>query len=140
MNIMLMESYDEYEKNKTINKLEEFTKLTFPTDGTDKLFIGCVLILFENIYKTRLSAETLYTIVESAKIKIKSSNYLKFYVERINDNKMVSKYLKNVINDTNFIKYVDLILEYIIERSFDFKAMIDMRYSNKILEYQEKID
>jgi len=38
---------------------------------------------------------------------------------------MVSKYLKKVIDDINFDKHLDLILEYIHERSFDF---IEMNY------------
>lgn len=38
---------EEYAKTKSITKLIEFTKKTFPSDGTDKIFIGCVLIMFD---------------------------------------------------------------------------------------------
>ena len=37
----------EYTKTKSITKLIEFTKKTLPSDGTDKIFIGCVLIMFD---------------------------------------------------------------------------------------------
>lgn len=135
MNIMLMEAYDEYNNQKTIHKLEEFTKLTFPQDGTDKLFIGCVLILFESVYKSRLSAETLYTVVSAAKEPIGKTNLLKFYMDRVNGNRLVSKYLSKVINDNNLEKYTNLILEYITERSFDFSKSIKRNYREKIEDY-----
>lgn len=38
---------EEYQKTKSINELIEFTKKTLPSDGTDKIFIGCVLIMFD---------------------------------------------------------------------------------------------
>lgn len=73
INRILMELYDDYEKNN-IESLIEFTNKTFPKNGTDKLFIGCVLILFSraNGYKSRYDAtwENLYSIVLSAKEKI----------------------------------------------------------------------
>lgn len=49
INRILMELYDDYEKG-SIDNLVEFTKKTFPQNGTDKLFIGCVLILFSRIF------------------------------------------------------------------------------------------
>lgn len=94
MNIMLIDAYCEYDKNKTITILEEFTKKTFPSNGCDNLFIACVLILFEHVYKTRVSAETLRTVVLAGKERFGNTNLLKIYFERINGNKMVSKYLK----------------------------------------------
>ena len=57
INRILMELYDDYEKSN-IYSLKEFTKKTLPSDGTDKLFIGCVLIMFSrcNGFKARYSA------------------------------------------------------------------------------------
>ena len=76
----------------------EFTKKTLPSDGTDKLFIGCVLILFSIAggYKPRYfcSRENLESIVLLAKEKIGSSNLLAFYVERVNQTKGINKYLE----------------------------------------------
>ena len=45
INRILMELYDDYEQG-SIESLIEFTNKTFPKNGTDKLFVGCVLILF----------------------------------------------------------------------------------------------
>ena len=67
INRIIMELYDDYEKGN-IDSLIEFTKKTLPSDGTDKLFIGCVLILFSKsssrYYATR---EELLSIVKAAK-------------------------------------------------------------------------
>ena len=73
INRILMELYDDYEKNN-IESLIEFARKTFPSDGTDKLFIGCTLILFSRCggYKARYGAtrEALLSVVLSAKEKI----------------------------------------------------------------------
>ena len=135
MNIILMDIYDEYFQRKTINKLLDFAKLTFPQDGTDKLFIACTLILINNVYKTRLNSETLRTVVLALKEKIGDTNLLRIYLERINDNKLISKYLTKVIDDENVEKYADLILEYLDDMSFDFSRIIHQRYQDKINEY-----
>ncbi len=112
-----MEFYDDYEKNGNINELIEFTKKTLPSDGTDKLFIGCVLILFSKAdwskpryYCTR---ENLEEIVLLAKEKEGNTNLLSFYVDRVNQAKKVTHYLKDVVNDPNLDKYADLIIEYL---------------------------
>lgn len=138
MNIILMEIYDEYDKYKTINKLKDFTKLTFPNDGTDKVFIGCVLILITNVYKTRVNAESLYTVVHSAKESVGTSNLLKFYLDRVNSNKMISKYLSQSINDDKFMSHINLILEYIKRMSFNFSESINTHYQDKIKDYISK--
>ena len=84
INRIIMELYDDYEKGN-IDSLIEFTKKTLPSDGTDKLFIGCTLIMFSRsgsrYYATR---EELLSIVKVVKEKIGDSNYLAFYVDRIN--------------------------------------------------------
>ena len=87
INRIIMELYDDYEKGN-IDSLIEFTKKTLPSDGTDKLFIGCTLIMFSRggskYYATR---EKLLSIVKAAKEKLGDSNYLAFYVDRINKEK-----------------------------------------------------
>lgn len=87
INRILMELYDDYEKGN-VNSLIEFTEKTLPSDGTDKLFIGCTLIMFSKsssrYYATR---EALLSIVKAAKEKLDDSNYLAFYVDRVNKEK-----------------------------------------------------
>ena len=84
INRILMELYDDYSENNNIEGLVEFSKKTLPSDGTDKLFIGCALILFSmaGIYKPRYfcSRENLVSVVQLAKEKIVN---------------MIDKYLKN---------------------------------------------
>lgn len=135
INRILMELYDDYEKNN-IESLIEFTNKTFPKNGTDKLFIGCVLILFSraNGYKPRYDAtrENLYSIVLSAKEKIEKTNLLAFYVERINTKKGVSKYLKDIINDKNIENYANLIINYLDQ--FEPKFLSEIKQNHKKIE------
>ena len=125
INRILMELYDDY-KNNNINSLLEFAKKTFPNDGTDKLFIGCMLILFScagnGIFSSRYfcTRENLLSIVMIAKEKDENCNLLKFYVERVNRTKGISKYLKDIVSDTNLDKYADLIIKYLNQFKFDF--------------------
>ena len=123
INRILMELYDDYEKGN-VNSLIEFTKKTLPSDGTDKLFIGCTLIMFSRsgsrYYATR---EELLSIVKVVKEKIGDSNYLAFYVDRIN------KYLKDIVNDKDVDKYADLIIEYL--EQFKPKFLEYLKEDNK---------
>ena len=123
INRILMELYDDYEKGN-VNSLIEFTKKTLPSDGTDKLFIGCTLIMFSRsgsrYYATR---EELLSIVKVVKEKISNSNYLAFYVDRIN------KYLKDIVNDKDVDKYADLIIEYL--EQFKPKFLEYLKEDNK---------
>lgn len=123
INRILMELYDDYEKGN-VNSLIEFTKMTLPSDGTDKLFIGCTLIMFSRsgsrYYATR---EELLSIVKVVKEKISNSNYLAFYVDRIN------KYLKDIVNDKDVDKYADLIIEYL--EQFKPKFLEYLKEDNK---------
>lgn len=132
INRILMELYDDYEKGN-IDSLKEFTKKTLPSDGTDKLFIGCVLIMFSrcNGFKARYSAtrEELLSIVKAAREKLGDSNYLAFYVDRMNKEKEISKYLKDIVNDKNVDKYVDLIIEYL--EQFKPKFVDNLKRYNK---------
>ena len=132
INRILMELYDDYEKSN-IYSLKEFTKKTLPSDGTEKLFIGCVLIMFSrcNGFKARYSAtrEELLSIVKAAKEKLGDSNYLAFYVDRINREKGISKYLKDIVNDKNVDKYAGLIIEYL--EQFRPRFVDDLKRYNK---------
>ena len=132
INRILMELYDDYEK-ENIDSLIDFTKKTLPSDGTDKLFIGCVLIMFSrcNGFKARYSAtrEELLSIVKAAKEKLGDSNYLAFYVDRINREKWISKYLKDIVNDKNVDKYADLIIEYL--EQFKPKFVDNLKKDNR---------
>lgn len=124
MNVYLMKFYDEYYQSKSIESLKAFTILTFPQDGTDKLFISCVLILITNVYRTSVTAEALSTIVQVVKQKIGSSNLLQFYLERVKGHKLISKYLFKVIYDEHLDHYSDVLLDYLHKVSFHFYDVI----------------
>ena len=137
INRILMELYDDYEQGN-IESLIEFASKTFPKNGSDKLFIGCTLILFSrsNGFKPRyyVSRENLVSIVLSAKEKIGSTNLLAFYVERINTKKGMNKYLIDIVNNKNIDEYANLIIDYL--NQFRPKFIEELKhYNNKIDEY-----
>lgn len=136
INRILMELYDDYEQNNNIEGLIEFTNKTFPKNGTDKLFIGCFLILFlwAGGYKPRYDIwrENLYSIVLAAKEKIGLTNLLAFYVERLNTKKGINKYLESIVNSQNIDEYADLIVDYLDQ----FKP----RFISDIKQYDKKIE
>ena len=140
-NRILMELYDDY-SNNNINSLIEFTKKTLPSDGTDKLFVGCVLILFSiaNGLKPRYfcTRENLYSIVILAKEKIGDGNLLDFYVNRVNKSKGINKYLNEVVKDPNLDKYADLIIDYLDQFKLDFASQI--RNHKSIEKYIKSIE
>jgi len=132
---ILMELYDDYSSGNN-QTLIDFTKKTFPNDGTDNFFIGCVLILFSraNGFKPRYDCtrEKLLSIVLSAKEKIGSSNLLAFYIDRINDKKGINKYLKEIVCDENIAQIADLVIEYLEQ----FKP----KFLNELKNYDKKIE
>ena len=137
INRILMELYDDYEQGN-IESLIEFANKTFPKNGSDKLFIGCTLILFSraNGFKPRYyaSRENLVSIVLSAKEKIGPTNLLTFYVERINTKKGINKYLIDIVNDKNIDEYVNIIIDYL--NQFRPKFVEELKsYDRKIEEY-----
>ncbi len=137
INRILMELYDDYEQGN-IESLIEFASKTFPKNGSDKLFIGCTLILFSrsNGFKPRyyVSRENLVSIVLSAKEKIGSTNLLAFYVERINTKKGMNKYLIDIVNNKNIDEYANLIIDYL--NQFRPKFIEELKhYNKKIDEY-----
>ena len=134
INRILMELYDEYEKDN-YESIIEFANKTFPKDETDKLFIWCILILFSRAksFKPRYSCtrEALLDIVLSAKEKIDDTNLLYFYIDRVNEVKGINKYLKEVLNDKELNKYADTIIEYLNQFKPSFIIDIKKIYNNK---------
>lgn len=111
-------------------------KKTLPSDGTDKIFIGCVLIMFDQgINGPAASREYLISIVNAGKEKIGNTNLLNFYVKRINGNKLVAKYLKSIDKDEEFDKHLNLVLEYLNQFSYDFSKNIKQAYDKKIADF-----
>lgn len=133
VNRILMELYDDYEKGNREN-LIDFTNKTFSKDGTDKLFIVCVLISFSKVssFKPRydVSRENLLSIVLTAKEK-NSINLLAFYLEKMNNKKGINKYLKGVVNSENVDKYADLIIEYLNQFKPKFLEEVNYFYLKK---------
>ena len=139
INRILMELYDDYEKKNT-NSLIEFTNKTLPQDGTDKLFIGCVLIMFSLVpsryYCTR---EKLADIISLAKYKVESSNLLEFYISRVNRDKKITKRLNKVVKDKNLDKYADLVLEYLDQFKSNMAASLIKDEKIKFLKYVDSL-
>ena len=137
INRILMELYDDYEKGN-IDSLIEFTKKTLPSDGTEKLFVGCVLILFSRSSSRYYApSEELLSIVKAVKEKIGDSNYLAFYVDRVNQEKGISKYLKDIVNDKDIDKYADLIIEYLEQFKPNFVENLKKYSKNNVDKYIE---
>ncbi len=135
INRIIMELYDDY-SNNNIESLIEFSKKTLPSDGTDKLFVGCMLIMFSraNGFKARYDCnrEQLLSIVYAVKEKIGKSNLLEFYIDIINTKKGIKQYFNNVFNDASLEKHADLIITYLEQ----FKP----RFIEDIKKYEDKID
>ena len=135
INRIIMELYDDY-SNNNIESLIEFSKKTLPSDGTDKLFVGCMLIMFSraNGFKARYDCnrEQLLSIVYAVKEKIGKSNLLEFYIDIINTKKGIKQYFNNVFNDASLEKHADLIIRYLEQ----FKP----RFIEDIKKYEDKID
>lgn len=133
INKFLQEFSEEYVKNKSIDKLLEFTKKTLPQDGSDNIFIGCVIIMFDiGITGPAASREYLLSILKAGKEKIDDSNLLAFYVKRINGNKLVSKYLKKIDQDKDFDCHLDLVIDYLEQFNFDFVRKAKKLYEKKM--------
>ena len=135
INRIIMELYDEY-SNNNIDALIEFAKKTLPSDGTDKLFVGCTLIMFSRASGSRAryycDREKLLSIVYAVKEKIGNSNLLEFYMDRLNTKKGIKKYFDDVFDDPNLDKHADLIIEYLEQ----FKPV----FTNEIMKHKDKIE
>ncbi len=129
--------YEEYKNFKTINMLLDFTNKTLPQDGTDKIFIGCVLIMFNKGIDVNCS--NLLSIAKSGIEKIGSTNLLNFYIKRINDNSLVAKYLNNIDKDIEYDKHINLVIEYLEQfGGYDFAHDLKESYDKKIKQFLEK--
>jgi hypothetical protein len=139
---ILMELYDECYANNSDDALVEFAKKTFPNDGTEKLFVGCVLILFgrANGFKARYDCtrEKLLAILLSTKVKIGNTNLLAFYVDRINTERGVGRYLNKIVKDDNLDKYAGVVIDYLEQFRPRFIEDIQ-KYEDKIKEYIEEV-
>lgn len=137
LNRYLQLFYEEYKNFKTLNMLIEFTNKTLPQDGTDKIFIGCDLIMFNKGIEN--NSINLLSIVKSGVEKIGNTNLLNFYVKRINDNKLVAKYLKNIDKDEDYDKHIALVIEYLKQFSYNYDFTTDLKkqYENKINKFLE---
>ena len=142
INRILMELYDDY-SNNNIEPLIEFSKKTLPSDGTDKLFVGCSLIMFSRAggFKPRYDCnrEQLLSIVYAVKEKKGNSNLLEIYINRINTKKGINKYFKNLFNDKNLDKHADLIIKYLEQFKPRFIEEIE-KYEDKINDYIKNIN
>ncbi|MCH5167109.1 MAG: hypothetical protein J1F35_04365 [Erysipelotrichales bacterium] len=144
INRILAELFEDYEKNKNFDAVIEFAEKTFPSDGTAQLFIGCVVILFTHLNglfkpKYSCSRETLESIVLLAKEKVGTSNLLAFYIDRVNTEKNISKYLLKLVDDPNLDKYADVILDYLEGFKPDWVSDVKKHPSlNKYIESLEK--
>lgn len=136
---ILMELYDDYEKGN-LDSLRDFSNITFPNDGTNKLFFGCTLIMFSRMggFKPRygVSKEYLYSIVLSSKKYVGNITLLEFYLDRINDKKNINKYFKDLLKDDKLSTYADNILRYLEQFKQDFIKELDC-YKDKMNEYKE---
>ena len=137
---ILMDLYDDY-ANDNLASLYEFSQKTLPNDGTSKLFVGCVLILFSQAddgFKSRChcTREKLLEIVKAVKEKIGKTNLLAFYVDRISTKKGIKKYFQDFLQDENIDSYANLIIEYLEQFKPHFINEIK-RYEDKINEYIE---
>lgn len=118
INEILMELYEDYDKNNNIKPLEDFALRTFPKDGTDKLFICSALTMFMKAKdcfrpQAHCNREILYSIVSTVKYKTIDTNYLNVYLDKINATKGLTKYLKYISKDEDIDKHADMILEYL---------------------------
>ncbi len=142
INRILMELYDDYITNKNNQSVIDFAEKTFPKHGTDKLFIGCVMIMFSlaNGFKPRYycTREDLYSIVLLAKEKIGKSNMLAFYIDRVNQSKGINKYLNEIVNDSNLDAYADTIIEYLDQFKPDMISML--KRDKRLDDYMKSIE
>lgn len=144
INRILMELYDDFEKDN-LDSLLEFSKKTFSNEETQNLFAGCCLILFlreKDTFEPRyhMVREELLSIALSAKEKVGNSNLLAFYIDRVNTEKMVTKYLRDVVNNPNVYLYADTIIDYLEQFKPNFVDMLKTRYKENIEKYVSSLE
>ena len=92
---------------------------------------GCVLILITTSFKNNLNTATLLTVVNTAKEKVGNTTLLEFYMDRVNGNKLISKYLKKELKHPDYEKHVDLVIDYLESRSYNFTSTVQRIYEEK---------
>lgn len=60
-------------------------------------------------------------------------------MKRINGNKVVAKYLKNIDKDKEYDKHIALVIEYLKQFSYDYDFVSELKksYEKKILDFIE---
>ncbi len=133
INQYLFDAWVEYQEKGTYQTLIDFANKTFPKNGTDKLFIGCALILISSVInKNYATVDSLLSILECGKEKIDDTNLLRYYYERINPNKDVSRNLKKVIYSEHFDDNLDMLIDYYERWCFDMKSIVKKHYEEKM--------
>ena len=115
----------------TFNKMQNKGKInTIFFEG--QIFDAYVLLL--DIFDTA-KKEIIIIDNYAGKENIGNTNLLNFYVKRVNGNKLVLKYLKNIDKDEEFDKHLNLVLEYLNQFSYDFSKNIKNAYDKKIADF-----
>lgn len=140
INRILMELYDEYEK-ENIEPLKEFSNITFANKNASIVFMGCTLIMFSKTYglKPRYSCtrEELLEIVLSIKKKINNTNLLEFYLDRINTKKGINKYFKEIRKNGKLEEGADIVIDYLEQFRPKFISSLQ-NFEDKTKDYKEK--
>ena len=140
INRILMELYDEYEK-ENIEPLKEFSNITFINENAYIVFMGCTLIMFSKVngLKPRYlcTREELLEIVLSIKKKINNTNLLEFYLDRINTKKSINKYFKKIRENGKLEEGADIVIDYLEQFRPKFISSLQS-FEDKIKDYKEK--
>lgn len=140
INRILMELYDEYEK-ENIEPLKEFSNITFVNKNASIVFMGCTLIMFSKVrgLKPRYlcTREELLEIVLSIKQKINNTNLLEFYLDRINTKKGINKYFKEIRENGKLEEGADIVIDYLEQFRPKFISSLQS-FEDKIKDYKEK--
>lgn len=132
INQYLFDGYEEYTNNRTYEVLTEFANKTFPQNGTDKLFIGCSIILYRSVVnKNYANTHALLSILKAGKDNEDGINLLKYYFENINDSKDVSRYLKKELYSKDYLEHLDMLIDYFSGWSYNFYDIVYEKYMAK---------
>ena len=84
--------------------------------------------------------EELLSIALAAKEKVGNSKLLAFYIDRVNTEKKVTKYLRDVVNNPNVDLYADTIIDYLEQFKPNFVDMLKTRYKENIEKYVSSLE
>ena len=140
INRILMELYDEYEK-ENIEPLKEFSNITFINENAYIVFMGCTLIMFSKVHGLKprylCTREELLEIVLSIKKKINNTNLLEFYLDIINTKKSINKYFKKNRENGKLEEGADIVIDYLEQFKPKFISSLQS-FEDKIKDYKEK--